>query len=180
MANTKKTATKTATVTAPKTRSKTVTKRNVGITELVLRDAHQSLLATRMSTADMVDACADIDAAGYWSVECWGGATYDACIRFLNEDPWARLRTFRELMPNAQLQMLLRGQNLLGYRHYQDEVVDRFVKKSADNGMDIFRVFDAMNDPRNLQHAMAAVKAVNKHAQGTICYTISPVHDTAG
>ena len=154
--------------------------RKVGITELVLRDAHQSLMATRMAMEDMVDACADIDAAGYWSVECWGGATYDSCIRFLNEDPWERLRTFRELMPNSRLQMLLRGQNLLGYRHYNDEVVDRFVDKSAENGMDVFRVFDAMNDPRNMAHAMAAVKKTGKHAQGTICYTISPVHNTEG
>lgn len=154
--------------------------RKVGITELVLRDAHQSLMATRMALEDMVEACEDIDAAGYWSVECWGGATYDSCIRFLNEDPWKRLRTFRELMPNTRLQMLLRGQNLLGYRHYNDEVVDRFVDKSAENGMDVFRVFDAMNDPRNLEHAMAAVKRAGKHAQGTICYTISPVHTVEG
>ncbi|WP_130864706.1 methylmalonyl-CoA carboxytransferase subunit 5S [Acidipropionibacterium timonense] len=150
--------------------------RKIGVTELVLRDAHQSLLATRMSMEDMVDACADIDAAGYWSVECWGGATFDSCIRFLNEDPWERLRTFRKLMPNSRLQMLLRGQNLLGYRHYNDEVVDKFVEKSAENGMDVFRVFDALNDPRNLEHAMAAVKRVGKHAQGTICYTTSPIH----
>nr|AAA03174.1 methylmalonyl-CoA carboxyltransferase 5S subunit monomer [Propionibacterium freudenreichii subsp. shermanii] len=154
--------------------------REVGITELVLRDAHQSLMATRMAMEDMVGACADIDAAGYWSVECWGGATYDSCIRFLNEDPWERLRTFRKLMPNSRLQMLLRGQNLLGYRHYNDEVVDRFVDKSAENGMDVFRVFDAMNDPRNMAHAMAAVKKAGKHAQGTICYTISPVHTVEG
>ena len=157
-----------------------MTPRTIGVTELALRDAHQSLLATRMALEDMVDACADLDRAGFWSVEGWGGATYDSCIRFLNEDPWRRLRTFRELMPNTRLQMLLRGQNLLGYRHYNDEVVDRFVDKSAENGMDVFRVFDAMNDPRNLEHAMAAVKASGKHAQGTICYTISPVHDTAG
>lgn len=150
--------------------------RKIGVTELVLRDAHQSLLATRMSMEDMVDACADIDAAGYWSVECWGGATFDSCIRFLNEDPWERLRTFRKLMPNSRLQMLLRGQNLLGYRHYNDEVVDRFVEKSAENGMDVFRVFDALNDPRNLEHAMSAVKKTGKHAQGTICYTTSPIH----
>ena len=154
--------------------------RAIGVTELVLRDAHQSLFATRMAMEDMVDACADIDAAGYWSVECWGGATYDSCIRFLNEDPWERLRTFRTLMPNTRLQMLLRGQNLLGYRHYNDEVVDRFVEKSAENGMDVFRVFDAMNDPRNIEHAMAAVKRAGKHAQGTICYTISPAHTTEG
>ncbi|MGL4832380.1 MAG: methylmalonyl-CoA carboxytransferase subunit 5S, partial [Propionibacteriaceae bacterium] len=127
-----------------------------------------------------VAACEDIDKTGYWSVECWGGATYDSCIRFLNEDPWKRLRTFRELMPNSRLQMLLRGQNLLGYRHYNDEVVDRFVDKSAENGMDVFRVFDALNDPRNMEHAMAAVKKTGKHAQGTISYTVSPVHTTEG
>lgn len=154
--------------------------RTIGVTEVALRDAHQSLMATRMAMEDMVDACADIDQAGYWSVECWGGATYDACIRFLNEDPWQRLRTFRELMPNSRLQMLLRGQNLLGYRHYEDTVVERFVEKSAENGMDVFRVFDALNDPRNMAHAMAAVKKVGKHAQGTICYTISPLHTTEG
>ncbi|MCL2316456.1 MAG: methylmalonyl-CoA carboxytransferase subunit 5S [Actinomycetia bacterium] len=150
--------------------------RKVGITEVALRDGHQSLLATRMSTEDLLGACADIDKAGYWSAECWGGATYDSCIRFLNEDPWDRLRKFREAMPNTRLQMLLRGQNLLGYRHYQDEVVDRFVQKSAENGMDVFRVFDAMNDPRNIAHAMESVKKSGKHAQGTICYTTSPVH----
>lgn len=156
------------------------TRREIGVTELVLRDAHQSLMATRMATEDMVDACADIDAAGYWSVECWGGATYDACIRFLNEDPWERLRTFRELMPNSRLQMLLRGQNLLGYRHYEDGVVDRFVEKSAENGMDVFRVFDALNDVRNVRHAIGAVRRVDKHAQGTICYTESPLHTVEG
>ncbi|TRY20160.1 methylmalonyl-CoA carboxytransferase subunit 5S [Tessaracoccus rhinocerotis] len=154
--------------------------RKIGVTELALRDAHQSLMATRMATEDMVDACADIDAAGYWSVECWGGATFDSAIRFLNEDPWERLRTFRELMPNSRLQMLLRGQNLLGYRHYEDMVVDKFVEKSAENGMDVFRVFDALNDPRNMARAMAAVKKVGKHAQGTICYTVSPVHTVDG
>ena len=120
--------------------------------------------------------CEDIDQAGYWSVECWGGATYDSCIRFLNEDPWERLRTFRKLMPNSRLQMLLRGQNLLGYRHYEDSVVDRFVDKSAENGMDVFRVFDALNDVRNLRQALAAVKRTGKHAEGTICYTLSPLH----
>ncbi|MDR0783762.1 MAG: methylmalonyl-CoA carboxytransferase subunit 5S [Propionibacteriaceae bacterium] len=154
--------------------------RKIGITELALRDAHQSLLATRMATEDMVGACEDIDKAGFWSVECWGGATYDSCIRFLNEDPWVRLRTFRELMPNTQLQMLLRGQNLLGYRHYEDMVVERFVEKSAENGMDVFRVFDAVNDPRNMAKAMQAVAKTGKHAQGTICYTISPVHTVEG
>lgn len=154
--------------------------RKIGVTEVALRDAHQSLMATRMAMEDMVDACADIDKAGFWSVECWGGATFDSCIRFLNEDPWQRLRTFRELMPNSRLQMLLRGQNLLGYRHYEDMVVEKFVEKSAENGMDVYRVFDALNDPRNMARAMAAVKAAGKHAQGTICYTISPLHTTEG
>src|SRR3954469_22941480 len=154
--------------------------RLVEVTELVLRDGHQSLLATRMALEDMVGACADIDQAGFWSVECWGGATYDSCIRFLNEDPWERLRTFRKLMPNTRLQMLLRGQNLLGYRHYEDTVVDRFVEKAAENGMDVFRVFDALNDAQNVQRAIAAVKRTGKHAQGTICYTISPLHTVTG
>ncbi len=150
--------------------------RTIEITELALRDGHQSLLATRMALEDLVPACEDIDQAGYWSAECWGGATYDACIRFLNEDPWERLRTFRRLMPNTRLQMLLRGQNLLGYRHYEDSVVDRFVDRSAENGMDVFRVFDALNDVRNLQQALRAVRRTGKHAQGTICYTTSPLH----
>ena len=152
--------------------------RQIGVTELALRDAHQSLMATRMALEDMVDACADIDKAGFWSVECWGGATFDACIRFLNEDPWERLRTFRKLMPNSRTQMLLRGQNLLGYRHYADDVVTHFVEKAAENGMDVFRVFDALNDPRNLEHAIAAVKRAGAHAQGTVCYTTSPLHTT--
>ena len=150
--------------------------RTIDVTELVLRDGHQSLLATRMAMEDMVPACEDIDQAGYWSVECWGGATYDSCIRFLNEDPWERLRTFRKLLPNSRLQMLLRGQNLLGYRHYEDSVVDRFVAKSAENGMDVFRVFDALNDIRNVRRALDAVRRTGKHAQGTICYTTSPLH----
>jgi methylmalonyl-CoA carboxyltransferase 5S subunit len=153
--------------------------RTVEVTELALRDGHQSLLATRMALEDMVPACEAIDQAGYWSVECWGGATYDACIRFLNEDPWERLRTFRKLLPNSRLQMLLRGQNLLGYRHYQDMVVDRFVEKSAANGMDVFRVFDALNDIRNLGRALEAVRRTGKHAQGTLCYTLSPLHTVA-
>ena len=157
-----------------------MSQRTIGVTEVALRDAHQSLMATRMSLEDMVDACEDIDRAGYWSVECWGGATYDACIRFLNEDPWVRLRKFRELMPNSKLQMLLRGQNLLGYRHYEDLVVEKFVEKSAENGMDVFRVFDALNDPRNMERAMNAVAKTGKHAQGTICYTISPLHTVEG
>ena len=150
--------------------------RTIEVTELALRDAHQSLLATRMALEDMVPACEDLDNAGYWSLECWGGATFDACIRFLNEDPWERLRTFRKLLPKSRLQMLLRGQNLLGYRHYEDGVVERFVEKAATNGMDVFRVFDALNDIRNLRTSIAAVKRTGKHAQGTICYTISPVH----
>ncbi len=132
--------------------------RTVQITELILRDAHQSLLATRMALEDMIPVCEDLDKAGYWSVECWGGATFDSCIRFLNEDPWERLRTFRKLMPNTRLQMLLRGQNLLGYRHYEDGVVERFVEKAAENGMDVFRVFDALNDVRNLRTSIKAVK----------------------
>ncbi len=154
--------------------------RKIDVTELVLRDAHQSLFATRMALEDMVPACEDIDQAGYWSVECWGGATFDACIRFLNEDPWQRLRTFRELMPNSRLQMLLRGQNLLGYRHYEDSVVDRFVGKAVENGMDVFRVFDALNDVRNLGRALSAVRREGAHAQGTLCYTVSDLHTVEG
>jgi len=150
--------------------------RVIEVTELALRDAHQSLLATRMALEDMVPVCEDLDNAGYWSIECWGGATYDACIRFLNEDPWERLRTFRKLMPKSRLQMLLRGQNLLGYRHYEDGVVERFVEKSAANGMDVFRVFDALNDLRILRTSVSAVKKTGKHAEGTICYTTSPLH----
>jgi len=153
--------------------------RMIEITELALRDAHQSLFATRMSLDDMIPACEDIDNAGYWSVECWGGATFDSCIRFLNEDPWERLRIFRKLLPKSRLQMLLRGQNLLGYRHYEDGVVQRFVDKAANNGMDVFRIFDALNDVRNLKTSIDAVKKTGKHAQGTICYTISPLHTVA-
>lgn len=150
--------------------------RTVEITDVILRDAHQSLLATRMAMEDLSPACADLDEAGYWSLECWGGATYDACIRYLNEDPWERLRTFRKLMPKTRLQMLLRGQNLLGYRHYEDGVVQRFVERAAANGMDVFRIFDALNDVRNMVTAIKAVKSTGKHAQGTICYTLSPEH----
>jgi methylmalonyl-CoA carboxyltransferase 5S subunit len=154
--------------------------KKIDVTELILRDAHQSLMATRMALEDMVPVCEDLDKAGYWSVECWGGATFDSCIRFLNEDPWERLRTFRKLMPNSRLQMLLRGQNLLGYRHYEDTVVDRFVEKAAENGMDVFRTFDALNDIRNVRRAIQAVKRTGKHAQGTICYTVSPLHTVPG
>jgi methylmalonyl-CoA carboxyltransferase 5S subunit len=150
--------------------------KKIEVTELILRDAHQSLMATRMAFEDMAPACADLDAAGFWSLECWGGATYDACIRFLNEDPWVRLREFKKLMPNTPLQMLLRGQNLLGYRHYGDDVVRRFCDKAAENGMDVFRIFDALNDLRNLEVAIEAVRGTGKHAQGCISYTVSPLH----
>jgi len=138
--------------------------RKVEVTELALRDGHQSILATRMALEDRVPICEDVDNAGYWSVECWGGATDDSGIRFLNEDPWERLRTFRKMLPNSKLQMLLRAQNLLGYRHYEDDVVDRFIDKSAENGMDVFRVFDALNDIRNLERAMKAVRRTGTHA----------------
>jgi methylmalonyl-CoA carboxyltransferase 5S subunit len=154
--------------------------KTIDITELILRDAHQSVMATRLSIEDMIPACADLDQAGFWSLECWGGATFDSCIRFLNEDPWERLRTFRKLMPKTRLQMLLRGQNLLGYRHYEDTVVDRFVEKAAANGIDVFRVFDALNDIRNLRRAIAAVRRTGKHAQGAISYTVSPLHTIKG
>jgi len=148
----------------------------VHITELALRDAHQSLLATRMRTEDMLPICPKIDRVGYWSVEAWGGATFDACIRFLKEDPWERLRQLKKALPNTPIQMLLRGQNLLGYRHYSDDVVEAFVAKAAENGVDVFRIFDAMNDMRNLRTSIQAVLKTGKHAQGAICYTTSPVH----
>ncbi|MGD8937210.1 MAG: pyruvate carboxylase subunit B, partial [Thiogranum sp.] len=148
----------------------------VEITDVILRDAHQSLIATRMRTDDMLPACKQLDDIGYWSLEVWGGATFDACLRYLKEDPWERLRKLRAALPNTRLQMLLRGQNLLGYRHYSDDVVRAFVRKSADNGIDVFRIFDALNDLRNLEAAVGAVKKAGKHAQGTICYTTSPVH----
>ncbi|TWT81919.1 Methylmalonyl-CoA carboxyltransferase 5S subunit [Planctomycetes bacterium CA13] len=151
----------------------------IQVTDVILRDAHQSLMATRMAMEDMVPALHDLDQAGYWSLECWGGATFDSCIRFLNEDPWERLRTFKEHLKNTKTQMLLRAQNLLGYRHYADDTVDRFVDKAAENGMDVFRVFDALNDPRNLKRAMDAVRKTGKHAQGCISYTVSPVHTNA-
>lgn len=148
----------------------------VNITDTILRDAHQSLIATRMRTEDMLPICEKLDSIGYWSLEVWGGATFDACIRFLKEDPWERLRQLKEALPNTPLQMLLRGQNLLGYRHYADDVVQAFVKQAAENGIDVFRIFDAMNDLRNLQTSIDAVKTAGKHAQGTISYTTSPVH----
>jgi len=146
------------------------------ITDTVLRDAHQSLLATRMRTEDMLPICERLDKVGFWSLEMWGGATFDACVRFLKEDPWERLRLLRDALPKTQLQMLLRGQNLLGYRHYADDVVRNFVARTADNGMDIFRIFDAMNDMRNIRVSVEAVKKAGKHAQGAICYTTSPIH----
>jgi pyruvate carboxylase subunit B len=149
----------------------------IKVTDTILRDAHQSLIATRMRTEDMLPICDKLDKIGFWSLEVWGGATFDACVRFLKEDPWERLRQLKAALPNTSLQMLLRGQNLLGYRHYSDDVVRSFVQKSADNGMDIFRVFDAMNDLRNLQVSIDAVNKASKHAQGAICYTTSPVHN---
>ena len=159
--------------------SKTPVSRKITVTDTVLRDAHQSLLATRMRTEDMLPICAKLDQVGYWSLEVWGGATFDACVRFLKEDPWERLRQLKAALPNTRLQMLLRGQNLLGYRHYSDDVVRAFVTKAAVNGIDVFRIFDAMNDVRNLRVAIEAVKAAGKHAQGTLAYTVSPVHTTA-
>lgn len=149
---------------------------SVAITDVVLRDAHQSLFATRLRLDDMLPIAAQLDAIGYWSLECWGGATFDACIRFLGEDPWVRLRELKKALPKTPLQMLLRGQNLLGYRHYADDVVERFVERAVSNGMDVFRVFDAMNDPRNMRTALKAVRQCGAHAQGTLSYTTSPVH----
>jgi pyruvate carboxylase subunit B len=149
----------------------------VYITDVILRDAHQSLIATRLQTADMLPACEMLDDIGYWSLECWGGATFDACLRFLKEDPWERLQKLKAALPKTRLQMLVRGQNLLGYRHYSDDVVRAFIAKSAEKGIDVFRIFDALNDVRNLTTAIEAAKLSGKHAQGTICYTTSPVHN---
>ncbi|MBD57187.1 sodium-extruding oxaloacetate decarboxylase subunit alpha [uncultured Pseudoalteromonas sp.] len=146
------------------------------LTELVLRDAHQSLLATRMRLGDMLPMAEKLDSAGYWSIESWGGATFDSCIRYLGEDPWQRIRELKAAMPNTKQQMLLRGQNLLGYRHYADDVVEKFVERAHKNGVDVFRIFDAMNDVRNLETAIKAAVKVGAHAQGTISYTVSPVH----
>jgi len=146
------------------------------LTELVLRDAHQSLLATRMRLDDMLPIASKLDDAGYWSIESWGGATFDSCIRYLGEDPWERIRALKKAMPNTKQQMLLRGQNLLGYRHYADDVVEKFVERAHKNGVDVFRIFDAMNDVRNLETAIKAAIKVGAHAQGTISYTVSPVH----
>ena len=149
----------------------------LAITDVVLRDAHQSLFATRLRLDDMLPIAEKLDQVGFWSLETWGGATFDACIRYLGEDPWERLRALKKAMPNTPQQMLLRGQNILGYRHYADDVVTRFVERAAENGMDIFRIFDAMNDLRNLETAVKATLKVDKHAQGTLSYTVSPVHD---
>ena len=148
----------------------------LGITDVVLRDAHQSLLATRMRIEDMLPIAPKLDQIGFWSLESWGGATFDACIRYLGEDPWERIRLLKEAMPNTPQQMLFRGQNILGYRHYADDVVEKFVERAAINGVDVFRIFDAMNDMRNLETAIRATLEVGKHAQGTISYTVSPLH----
>ena len=149
----------------------------VGITEVVLRDGHQSLLATRFTLADMLPIAKKLDQVGYWSIESWGGATFDSCIRYLNEDPWERLRALKKAMPNTRQQMLLRGQNLVGYKHYSDETVSLFIQKSAENGIDVFRVFDALNDFNNIKFALKQVKENGKHAQGAMAYTTSPVHN---
>ena len=142
----------------------------IKVTETVLRDAHQSLIATRMTTEEMLPMLSDLDKVGFHSLECWGGATFDACLRFLNEDPWERLRTIRKACPNTKLQMLFRGQNMLGYRHYADDVVEYFVEKSIDNGIDIMRIFDALNDIRNLETSINAAKKYGGHVQGCISY----------
>ena len=147
------------------------------ITDTILRDAHQSQAATRMRIEDMLPALEKLDAAGYWSLECWGGATFDACMRFLGEDPWERLRTLKKHMPNTKLQMLLRGQNILGYKHYADDVVDMFVKKSIENGIDVIRIFDALNDTRNMEQAMKSCKKYGGICEAAMSYTVSPVHN---
>ncbi|MGH8672319.1 MAG: pyruvate carboxylase subunit B, partial [Burkholderiales bacterium] len=149
----------------------------VFITELALRDGHQSLIATRLRTEDILPICARIDQVDFWSVEVWGGATFDSSVRYLKEDPWERLRKLRKALPNSRVNALLRGQNLVGYRHYSDDVVRAFVKRAANQGVDVFRIFDAMNDLRNVRVSVAAVKALGKHAEGAISYTTSPVHN---
>ena len=154
-------------------------KTKVGITDTTLRDAHQSLLATRMTIDDILTIASDLDKVGFHSMEVWGGATFDSCMRFMNEDPWERLRKIRKACPNTKLQMLLRGQNLLGYRHYSDDVVDLFVQKCVENGIDIIRIFDALNDVRNVESAVRATKKYGAHAQVAVSYTNSPVHNTA-
>ena len=154
-----------------------MTTNKLALTDVVLRDAHQSLFATRLRLEDMLPIAEKLDRVGYWSLETWGGATFDACIRYLGEDPWERLRALKSAMPNTPMQMLLRGQNILGYRHYADDVVERFVERAAENGMDVFRIFDAMNDLRNFQTAVRATLNAGKHAQGAMSYTVSPVHN---
>lgn len=151
--------------------------KQIHITETVLRDAQQSLIATRMPFSDFQGILDDMDKAGYHSIECWGGATFDSCLRYLNEDPWERLRNIKSHMKNTKLQMLLRGQNLLGYHHYSDDTVRRFVRKSIENGMDIIRIFDALNDLRNIETAVDECIKAGGHAQGCICYTLSPIHN---
>jgi len=150
--------------------------KQVLLTDVALRDGHQSLLATRMRTEDMLEVADRLDKVGFWSLEVWGGATFDTCLRFLREDPWERLRAIKRVMPNTRLQMLLRGQNLVGYRHYPDDVVNAFVERATANGVDVFRIFDALNDIRNMEASIAAVRRVNKHVEAAICYTTSPVH----
>ena len=150
--------------------------KKIGLTEVVLRDGNQSLLSTRLKIDDLLPIASKLDQIGYSSIESWGGAVFDSCVRYLNEDPWERLREFKKAMPNTKQQMLLRGQNLVGYRHYSDEIVSKFIEKSGENGIDIFRIFDALNDLRNIKHSVNVVKEIGKHAQGTLAYTISPVH----
>jgi len=150
----------------------------IKITDTTLRDAHQSLLATRMTTEEMIPICESLDRVGYYSMEVWGGATFDSCMRYLNEDPWERLRILRKKLPNTKLQMLLRGQNILGYKHYPDDVLTEFIKRAVGNGIDIIRIFDALNDLRNMEKAFEVTKKEGAHVQGAICYTISPVHST--
>ena len=150
--------------------------KKIGSTEVVLRDGNQSLLSTRLKIDDLLPIASKLDQIGYSSIESWGGAVFDSCVRYLNEDPWERLRELKKAMPNTKQQMLLRGQNLVGYRHYSDEIVSKFIEKSGENGVDIFRIFDALNDLRNIKHSVNVVKDIGKHAQGTLAYTISPVH----
>ncbi len=153
--------------------------RTVEVTELLLREAQQSLLETSMALDDLVPVCEDLDNAGYWSLECWGGTAFHSSLRFLNEDPWERLRTYRKLLPKTRLQMLLRGQNLVAHRNFDDSIVSRFVEKAALNGMDVFRLYDALNDIRNLKAGVEAVKKAGKHAQGAICYSPGPIDTIA-
>ena len=154
-----------------------LSKKPLLITDTILRDAHQSQAATRMRVEDMLPACEVLDSIGYYSLECWGGATFDSCLRFLNEDPWERLRKLKAALPNTKLQMLFRGQNILGYKHYADDVVDAFCQKAIENGIDIIRIFDALNDVRNLEQAIKSTKKYGDMVEGTLSYTISPIHN---